>query len=339
MSLQKESAIQFHSREITLRLGTLDANQRLDRFLRKLLPGAKLGFLHKIIDRGRVRVNREKSTPRAILEPGDVVRLPFSREQWHRLALSSRDSGIQQPSTSPLPDILVEDQDVLAVNKPAALAVHGAGASLTTRVKGYLEVPGGALTFRLAPAHRLDRHTSGVVLFGKTPDAQRGLAASFRNREVTKVYLALAAGELTSNGVLKGGLERMNRPRGAKVRVGTGGVWAETRYRVLNSGPEASLLEVRPLTGRTHQIRAHLSNLGHPVVGDPRYSGKSGPALCRRLGLSRMFLHALRLEIPHPGRGDLQVYEAPIPVELRAALKILGFQKFRERLEGDGAGP
>jgi len=167
-----------------------------------------------------------------------------------------------------------------------------------------------------------------VVLFGKTPDAQRGLAASFRNREVKKVYLALASGELASSGVLKGDLERLNRPRGAKVLVGSGGIPAETSYRVLASGPEASLLEVRPLTGRTHQVRAHLSNLGHPVVGDPRYSGKSGPVLCRRLGLRRMFLHALRLEIPHPGRGDLRVYEAPVPAELRVVLKTLGFQKF-----------
>jgi RluA family pseudouridine synthase len=208
------------------------------------------------------------------------------------------------------------------VDKPSGQTTLGGPHSLTQLVSRRLErAAAGALTFRAAPAHRLDKDTSGLVVFGKTPAAQRALAAAFRERVASKHYVALVAGKPPASGVLRGRLVRRDRARGPKVAAGAAGAHAETRYRRRATNGEVSLLELRPLTGRTHQLRAQLADLGHPILGDRRYGTAAARALARSVGLGRLFLHAARLELPHPAGGARLVLTAALPPELD---RILG---------------
>jgi len=321
------SHLEFGPGHTTVRIGTLDAEQRLDRLLRKLLPRATLGFLFKIIDRGQVRVNGRKAAPGTRLGAGDRVRIPVGRKDWERLGPPTGATPVRSRVAARSLEVLHEDDHLLVVNKPSGQSTHGGADSLTGAVRDYLGTKPGALTFRVAPAHRLDKDTSGVVLFGKTPAAQRRLAATFRERKAVKVYVALVAGVTARSGVMRGRLLRKNRPSGPKMSVGPGGVEAETRFRRLATNGEVSLLELRPVTGRTHQLRVQLADLGHPVLGDRRYGRRESRRPGSIPGLSRLFLHAARVEILHPGTGRPRALKARLPAELGRVLGKLGFRE------------
>ncbi len=299
---------------VEITIGTLDAGQRLDKFLRKILPGAKLGFLFKIIDRGGVRVDGARARPGARLGAGQIVRLPFGGDTWGSLSMRRG----AKPATAPAGqlDVRFEDDAVLAVAKPSGVATHGGHDSLGAIVGARLG-GGGALSFRPAPAHRLDRATSGIVLFGKTPAAQRTLVAAFKARAVEKHYVAIVAGHPTpATGVLRHRLERVgDAPAGPKVRVASEGVEAETAFRVIATAPGAALVALQPRTGRTHQLRVQLAAVGHPILGDRRYGG--APA-------ARLALHAHRVALAHPSGGAPLAVEAPIPADLERLLRARG---------------
>jgi 23S rRNA pseudouridine1911/1915/1917 synthase len=223
---------------------------------------------------------------------------------------------------------------VLAVDKPARLLVHaGDDAAEPTLIDAILRAHPGrrSHTFRPALAHRLDRDTSGVVLVGLTAAGLRGLEESFRRRKVRKTYLALVVGVPDPpEGTVDAPLRRRPIPKGDRAKVDVGGAkdpGARTDYRVLASAGGFSLVEARPRTGRTHQIRVHLAHLGHPILGDPAYGDRERNARAKgRLGLWRPFLHALRVELEHPVTGDLLSVEAPLPEELRRVLAALGIR-------------
>ncbi len=287
---------------------------RILRSYLKLTLGLSTAVLSKLKNHERgILVNGRRVTVRYILREGDVLEL-FDRDTEE----SATETVI--PCAHPL-DVLYEDDFVIALNKPAYMPTHPSHGHLTDTL-------GNALAFRYAaasepfvfrPLGRLDRNTSGVVVAGKTRAASGCLSRSLQRGEITKRYLALVAGEMSVDGMVhtvKAPIYRMEEPveggfASIKRAVGDpetdGAVYAETRYRALAAGGGYSLVLCEPVTGRTHQLRVHLSHLGHPIPGDDLY-GEASPLIRRHA------LHALSLSVPMPfSRMREDVNEAAIP--------------------------
>ncbi|MHC4820204.1 MAG: RluA family pseudouridine synthase [Planctomycetota bacterium] len=313
-----------------LEIGPDDGGQRVDRFLRKYLDRATLPLVYKLLRTKQVVVNGRKAKPEQRLEEGDVVTL-FLGARVHELkGTAERRSGTRAENAPDL-NILYEDEHVLAVDKPARLLVHGAEDKdeptlIDAVLDAYPERRG--LTFRPALAHRLDRDTSGVVLVGLSARGLRGLEESLRERRVGKTYWALVVGVPNPpEGSLDAPLRRDEFPRGEKPVTRVGGsqaVEAVTTYRVLGRGEGYALVQARPLTGRTHQIRVHFAHGGHPILGDATYGDRKRNEEARgKWGLWRHFLHARRIELDHPVTGESLRIESPLPDELARVLKGL----------------
>lgn len=284
---------------ITIMIGENEAGQRADRFLRKYLHGAPLSAVYRII-RKDMKVNGKRVKEDTRLEVGDEVTLYMTQEQVDACAKPIR----RQKSAARQFRVIYEDDQVLIVSKPAGLLVHGdaneKSRTLINQVCGYLQEkgeyePGRSRTFTPSPANRIDRNTSGLVMFGKTAPALRALTQLIRQREgVRKFYLAIAAGQIAEPMVLTDRLtkdEEANRVRAAKA-----GQAAETRIRPVRTGREFSLIEAELITGRTHQIRVHLAEAGHPLAGDPKYGDPQVNKICRKHDISSQLLHAYRLQ-------------------------------------------
>jgi 23S rRNA pseudouridine1911/1915/1917 synthase len=219
--------------------------------------------------------------------------------------------------------ILAEDNDILAVSKPAGLVVHPAyrhpHGTLTDAVFAYADRCGVPRPWLL---HRLDRETSGVVLFARTEQARRNLVRQFEQRRIVKRYLAIIGGCLaTDSGEIDAPLRRDPLDR-RRVIVSPAGKPARTRYQVLAVRHGFSLALAEPLTGRTHQIRAHLACLGAPLAGDLTYGGATEAT--RAAGIERAQLHAWELVFHHPATGASTALRAPVPADMRAACATLG---------------
>jgi len=282
------------------------AGRRLDHWLHDRLPQYSRARIQEWIKAGRAQVNGANGRASYTLRAGDAVDL----EPAELAPLKAR------PEAIPL-RVLYEDDAVIAIDKPAGMVVHaGAGVHSGTLVNALLHrfdslsQLGGDL--RPGIVHRLDCHTSGVLLVAKNDAAHQELARQFSSREVEKIYLALV------QGIVKNDTGRIERPiardpvRRTRMtaRLGHGrAAWSE--YRVLRRYAKSTLLEVRIGTGRTHQIRVHLSSIGHPVVGDTLYGAQAQPALG-----GRFFLHAHRVRFHSPATGKEVVVESPLPAEL-----------------------
>ncbi|MEZ5988322.1 MAG: RluA family pseudouridine synthase [Planctomycetota bacterium] len=315
-----------------LRIAEDDAGQRVDRFVRKLLPGLALSAVYKLLRSGRVRVDGAKVGPGARLGAGQELSLAMPADELARLGFGgpTRRAAPAPAPALPPPEVVYEDDDLCVVVKPAGLAVHeGTGHerdSLAARVRARLG-DRGALRFRPAPAHRLDRDSSGLVAFGKTAAGLRGLAAAFRARDLRKLYLAVVDGRPPARGELGGRFSVREQAGAAEPRLVPDPEGAEARLtfsRLAAAGAHA-LCEVELGTGRRHQIRAQLAAAGHALAGDLRYGGRALPEAARRAAGGRRFLlHAWRLELRHPLRDEVLALEAPLPEDLRAALAALG---------------
>jgi 23S rRNA pseudouridine955/2504/2580 synthase len=263
--------------------------------LRRRLPQAPEGYLRQLLRSGRIRQGDVPIDPSQPLVAGARLTLPASRRLLEM--------------TAALPVILFENDAILAVDKPAGLAVHrGVGHeddNLLMRVETLLA--GRNAPYRAAPAHRLDAETSGPVLFGKGRRACAELGRLFMNDQVEKIYLALAAGKLPDAGVLEGAVPVRGRAK-----------QAATAFRLLDYRQNVSMLELKLLTGRTHQIRRHLAAAGHPLVGDRRYRG---PDLTTG---NRMFLHCQQLTLPLSPADTKQRICSPLPPELERILASVG---------------
>lgn len=291
------------------------AGQRVDNFLLRVLKGVPKSHIYRILRSGEVRVNRKRVRPDARLAVGDDLRIPPVR-----IASGTPACGHARPVALP---ILYEDEALIAIDKPPGLAVHG-GSGINFGLIEQLRATRPQARF-LELVHRLDRDTSGVLLVAKKRAALLALHATLRDGEADKRYLVLVKGrwrdekrrvELPLAKYLTGESER-------RVRVEhDGGQAARTvfyRRRVwAGAVPPVSLLEAELHTGRTHQIRVHLTHLGFPLAGDDKYGDFPWNRALAKQGLKRMFLHAWRLSLPHPTEARELTLESPLPADLAA---------------------
>jgi len=304
-------------------VGAGEAGLRLDRWIARRRPDLPQGRLQKLLRTGQVRVDGRRARAGDRLEAGAVVRLP--------------PSGPPLPARQPaaLPERVVEevrgwvlylDEAVVAVNKPAGLAVQG-GSGAGRHLDGMLEALRFDAPERPRLAHRLDKDTSGVLLLARSAADAARLTAAFRAREAGKLYWAVTAGAPEPpSGRIALALAKRGRAGGERAAVDADGKRAVTDYETLaRAGRRAARLALRPLTGRTHQLRAHMAAVGCPILGDGKYGGKA--AFLEGLGLERrLHLHARAIALDHPrGRGRLEV-EAPAPPRLQTAFRLLGLE-------------
>jgi 23S rRNA pseudouridine955/2504/2580 synthase len=304
----------------TLTVDEDSAGQRLDNFLMRHLKGVPKTHVYRIIRSGEVRVNKGRASAEQRVEAGDLVRLPPVR-------ISAQ---VQAKADAPAParefPVLMEDESLLAIDKPAGVAVHG-GSGVSFGVIEQLRRARPALA-NLELVHRLDRETSGVLLVAKKRSALKHLQDQFRDRETGKTYLALVLGLWPSNKkVIDSPLMKYTLPNGVgegerRVKVvgkdDPNGMRSITLVRVARTVGPYTLLEVTIKTGRTHQIRVHLASQGHPIAGDDKYGDFEHNKLLQKTGLKRMFLHAWQLKFQHPQSHRPVSLQAPLPPELQS---------------------
>ena len=300
-----------------------DAGQRLDNFLLRELKGVPRTAVYRLLRTGQVRVNGGRAKPDRRLETGETVRIPPVRiddAPRPHAAPAGGPSAAQRALIDA--SILHEDKDVLVLDKPGGVAVHG-GSGISFGVIEVLRALRPDATLELA--HRLDRDTSGILILAKRRPALRKLHASFREGAVEKRYLTLLGGRWEHGSVSVAAALKRNQIRGGE-RVVTvdsdDGKPSLSHFHPLEVYRDGSFMEVRIETGRTHQIRVHAAHLGHPVAGDDKYGDHEVNKRFRPLGLKRMFLHASSLSLPHPN-GDVLSVSAPLPDELKAVLDAL----------------
>lgn len=297
---------------------------RLDRWFKRRWPHLNHIQIQKLTRSGQIRVDGARAKPDTRLSAGSQVRVPPLPD-----APPPRAKGELDPREAAYARSLViyEDEDVLALNKPSGLAVQG-GTKTTRHIDGLLSAWGEGLE-RPRLVHRLDRDTSGVLVLGKTPGAAAKLAGAFAKRRTQKIYWALVAGlPKPGQGVLElplakkgvGDREMMVPAAPKDPRAET----AETEFVTLaRAADKVAWMALWPHTGRTHQLRAHMLAMGHPILGDPKYKTEASEALSGGLKLQ---LHARRLVLPHPSRGTLML-EAPIGKEMKAGFERFGFDE------------
>ena len=290
-----------------------DARLRLDQFLAKRLPEYSRSRLQQLIRSGFVRLNKQTTRPRQIVRGGDKIHLiepPLEKIEM-------------RPEPIPL-DVLFEDDDLIVINKPADLTVHpGAGQREHTLVNALLShcttLSGIGGKERPGIVHRLDKETSGCLVVAKNDIAHRELSKQFAARTVEKIYLALVAGKLRKpTGVIEENIGRHPVQRKRMSVSSKRGRAAKTEYRVIRSSDQASLVECRLHSGRTHQIRVHLHHLGHPVLGDKIYA----PRFTKNF--PRQMLHAWKLGFRHPCTGEWRSFEASLPADFNEAIRAAG---------------
>jgi 23S rRNA pseudouridine955/2504/2580 synthase len=295
------------------------AGQRLDNYLMTRLKGVPRSHVYQLIRSGQVRVNSGRVRPRYRLRAGDSVRVPPVRRRA-RPAITDPGSGLAWLSER----IVFEDDRLLVVDKPAGLAVHGGSGLDFGLIEGLRSLRPTVKTLELV--HRLDRGTSGCVMVAKKRSALRGLHALLREGAVTKRYLALVRGRWEHGEVvIDTPLAAGHEGSAARVRPAASGKAALSIFRLVNQyGDLASLVEVEIRTGRTHQIRVHAVEAGHPVAGDDRYGDRQFNSVCATMGLRRMFLHAQLIEFVWPESEEEFIVSTPLPDELGRFLGDLG---------------
>jgi len=281
---------------------------RLDKHVGEKCPELSRTYAQKLIGGGYITVNDRVAKAGVKLNIGDKVNIIIPPTPLSPLS----------PEDIPL-NIIYEDDDLLVIDKPAGLAIHPAPGqpshTLVNAILSYLpSLPDVGGSLRPGIVHRLDKDTSGLMLVAKSSGAQVSLINQFKARSVVKAYLALVKGHLTpERGIIEASIGRDPRNR-KRMAVVAEGREARTEYHVVKYIGDYTLLEVRPETGRTHQIRVHLSAIGYPVVGDAMYGVKSAH-------LSRQFLHSCRLGFRLPSTGEYVEFTSELPPDLEQALK------------------
>lgn len=293
------------ARATWLEVGEEGAAQRIDNFLFRRLKGVPKSHVYRILRSGEVRVNSARAKPDHRLQAGDRIRLP-------PLRVAAR-PPTAKPAEFP---ILFEDAALLVIDKPSGVAVHG-GSGVSFGVIESLRAsrPEARL---LELVHRLDRDTSGVLMVAKKRSALVELHRKLREGEVEKVYQAVVKGEWQGEQrQLSESLHKYVTAQGERrVSVRDDGQIALTRVKPVKVSRDFSLLQLRLMTGRTHQIRVHLAHAGHPVLGDDKYGDFELNHVLAKQGVKRLFLHASRLGLDHPLTGERLRVEARIPSDM-----------------------
>jgi 23S rRNA pseudouridine955/2504/2580 synthase len=298
-----------------LTVGEDAAGQRVDNFLSRILKGVPKSHIYRILRSGEVRINKGRAGPDARLALGDVVRVPPVRT-----AAPARTPVAGFARAGPDLPILFEDDALIALDKPTGLAVHG-GSGIAQGLIEQLRAARPDAKF-LELVHRLDRETSGILLIAKKRAALVGLHEQLREGGFDKRYLALVRGRWRDEKRrVKLALHKFSTQEGERrVRVEEAGQEAETIFRRrrtwFDRDPPLALLEAELLTGRTHQIRVHLTHLGFPLAGDDKYGDFAWNKVLAKQGLKRMFLHSCSLGFVHPVTGEAMRFESPLPGDL-----------------------
>jgi len=314
------------NKDLEVRVVEIDeesADQRLDNFLLRELKKVPKSHIYRIVRSGEVRVNKGRKRPDYRLKAGDSVRIP----------------PVKGVASAPAPKIgklgwlldtvIYEDEQIMALNKPAGLAVHG-GSGLNFGIIEALRKLRPELKF-LELVHRLDRDTSGVLLLAKKRSALRTMHESLRGTGFIKHYTALVQGCLAGKTVdITAPLLKITKSNEHVMVVDEQGkpsrsyVTKKDEFQPTgDDGMAACLVDIRLFTGRTHQARVHLASIGHPIAGDDKYGSREFNAFTKKNGLKRLFLHASWLQFPHPATNKNLKLEAPLPDDLQAVLEQL----------------
>jgi 23S rRNA pseudouridine955/2504/2580 synthase len=314
-----------------LTVGADETGMRVDRFLEARFPGLSFSHIQRIIRKGELRVNGKRAQPKQRLESGQAVRIPPLR--LDQSATKKVGSAADVKTREFLKSItLYEDADVLVLDKPMGLAVQG-GSGTTRHLDGMLDALRSAEGQRPRLVHRLDKDTAGCLLVAKTRFAASALAKVFRSRSARKIYWALVAGvPKPRQGRISTFLAKEEREDASFMRVARhgeeGASHAVTYYAVVDTAArQLAWLSLKPVTGRTHQLRAHMAHIGHPIVGDPKYFSKENWELPGGMQ-NRLHLLARRIMVPHPRGGNIDV-TAPLPPHMRQSWSLLGLDASR----------
>ncbi len=284
--------------------------QRLDNFLITHLKGVPKSRIYRIVRKGEVRVNKGRVDVKYRLITGDIVRIPPVRMENQDAQTPSVSKNLCENLKNA---ILFEDQYLLVINKPSGVAVHGGSGIDSGIIEGFRTLNPGYTFLELV--HRLDRDTSGCLIIAKKRSTLRALHEQFRNDTVAKTYLALFSGQWLHKRALVNEPLLKNISKGGEriVVISPSGKASETLFTRLKLYKDATLVEARPKTGRTHQIRVHAAFLKHPILGDDRYGTNEINKAFRIRGYKGMFLHAQTLEFQHPASGNTVKFAAPLP--------------------------
>lgn len=318
---------------VEIKVSQLEDGQKIEKFVKKSLNEAPLGFIYKAFRKKDIKINGHWVKKDAVVHAGDLVRIYVTDTQLKDFAKP------KEVIKKPLPyEIIYEDANILIVNKPAGVLVYGDEKekrnTLTQNVQNYLYFKGeydpAHHSFVPSPAHRLDRNTSGLVLFGKKDAALKELEELFKERKnISKKYYALVAGKLEGEGEVDAPLKKDSNSGMVKVAsIANGAKSAKTLYRSLEIFEDSSLVECDLLTGRTHQIRVHMAYIHHPLLGDAKYGDFAlNRKYKEKYGLSLQFLHAYSFEFGEiPGVLSYLSHKrflAPLPKEKENVLFLL----------------
>lgn len=309
-------------------IGKNEAGQRLDKYLGRILKEAPVSFFYKMMRKKNIVLNGAKCTGKEQLSVGDSVKLFLSDETIEKFSGTQNVSKISKAYPYKKLDIVYEDDDVLFVNKPSGMLTQKASPadfSLNEYIIGYLLHEGKIdeaqlRTFKPSVCNRLDRNTSGLVLAGKSMKGSRELSEIIKNRTLEKYYITVVKGRLLHDSSVCALLIKYEAANKVSVRPIDGSPattederFIRTDYHVLGHGEDYTVLEVHLITGRPHQIRAHLAMLGHPVLGDFKYGDRK---INEKYKLKDQLLHAYRVVLP-----DGREYKAPIPNKLEEFTK------------------
>jgi len=320
----------------TIKVGNEDAQTRVDRWFKRHYPGLAFSRVNKLLRTGQVRVDGKRAKANQRLEPGQEIRVPPLPDDAAQPDAAARPADTPDPAwVRALQEAVIHCDDwVLALNKPPGIATQG-GTHVRTSVDGISDALRFGAAARPRLVHRLDKDTSGVLLLGRSAEAANRLTAAFRSQDTQKIYWALTAGVPEPRaGRIERPLGKRKRGGGEKMGETPDGKPAVTAYRVVATPRrDVAWVALSPLTGRTHQLRAHLALAGTPILGDGKYGGRA--AFPADPGVRGLHLHARRIALPHPDDGTTLRITAGLPGHMAETFDRLGL----DVAQGEDADP
>lgn len=301
---------------VEFEIGQMEAGKKVQRLVRQMLPGVPLSGIYKMVRTGRVKLNGKRAKADEVVQLGDVIRLYMADADYAEVSKKEKKFGGIDYDV----EVVFEDDEMIVVNKPVGLLTHGAEGeykdTLVNQVLAYLHHHGklNSRVFTPAPVHRLDRNTSGLVVFAKTGDAVRRLTSEIQDHRMEKWYVAIVKGEMNKAGEIRA---RLGRTSGFRTVAKAEGKESETLYEPLCARNGTTVVRIQLVSGRTHQIRAHFSQIGHPLLGDVKYGGGRPVKDSHEV---HQWLHAVKMRFPS-GRTLF----APIPEAFERQLGKLGY--------------